>query len=85
MKIQGLVLSYLTTMLLVNPDRKDGRWQAAKLMHNCKTQTPEVYQLAKAKYCVFYLMNWLHISQSTRDRILHSRLYNAIRKNHDFN
>lgn len=84
MKIQGLVLSYLTTMLLVNPDRKDGRRQAAKLMHNCKTQTPEVYQLAKAKYCVFYLMNWGHIRINAWQKIVSSKFYNFLRKNHTF-
>lgn len=84
MKTQGLILSYLTTALLVNPDKKEGRKQADALMTDCKASTPEIYGLAKSKYQVFCGMNRLHIGKPIWDRILNSKLYNRVRGNHTF-
>ena len=84
MKIQGLVLSYLTTALLVHPDRKEGRRLAATLMKDIKAAAPEVYALAKPKYSAFRVMNRVHMSKRGWEQILHSGLYNAICGNHDF-
>ena len=84
MKIQGLLLSYLTTTLLVNPDRKAGRISAEKTMAQYRTDAPEVYALAMRKYQVFQLLNRLHISKAAWDKILNSSLYNRLRKNHTF-
>ena len=84
MKIQGLVLSYLTTALLVHPDRKEGRRLAATLMKDIKAATPEIYALAKPKYSAFRVMNWVHMSKQGWEAILNSQLYNKIRRNHDF-
>lgn len=84
MKTQGLLLSYLTTALLVNPDRAAGRAQASALMEACKKGLPEVYTLALRKYRVFLLMNHLHITKQGWEKILHSKAYNALRRKHDF-
>lgn len=84
MKIQGLLLSYLTTSLLVHPDKKTGRQLASDRMAECKAAAPEVYALAKRKYQVFHLMNRLHIDKQTWDKALNSKLYNTLRKNHTF-
>lgn len=84
MKIQGLLLSYLTTALLVDPDKKAGRRLARERMNECRTMAPEAYALAKQKYAVFCLLNRLHISKETWDKILGSKLYNRLRKNHSF-
>lgn len=84
MKIQGLLLSYLTTTLLVNPDRKAGRITAENIMKQYQTDAPEVYALAMRKYQVFQLLNRLHISKAAWDKILNSSLYNRLRKNHTF-
>ena len=84
MKIQGLLLSYLTTSLLVNPDKKEGRHLAHSQMAKRKLDAPESYNLAQKKYQVFCLLNRLHISKSVWDAILNSSLYNRIRKNHSF-
>lgn len=84
MKIQGLVLSYLTTALLIYPDRTQGREIARKQIDRCQKQAPRVAALAWKKYCVFVAMNRLHISIDVWNRILHSTLYNRIRKNHTF-
>ena len=84
MKVQGLLLSYLTTALLVNPDRKAGRILARECMAEFMDKAPESYQLALPKYRVFELLNRLHIDKSAWDAILSSRLYNRLRRNHDF-
>lgn len=84
MKIQGLMLSYLTTALLVNPDKKEGRRLAQMLMAKRQSDAPESYNLAQRKYQVFCLLNRLHVSKSVWDAILASSLYNRIRKNHSF-
>jgi len=84
MKIQGLLLSYITTTLLVNPDKKAGRAAAKVQMEKRMADVPEAYNIAKRKYQIFCLMNHLHIGKATWDAILNSSLYNRIRKNHSF-
>lgn len=84
MKTQGLILSYLTTALLVEPNRKGGRRLAAALMHDCKADTPEIYALGKTKYRILRGMNRAHMRKQGWEKILHSRIYNAVRGNHNF-
>lgn len=84
MKIQGLLLSYLTTALLVSPDRRMGRMLAKQRMEECHENAPKAFDLAKQKYRVFSLMNRLHFDKSTWDKILNSKIYNKIRNNHSF-
>ena len=62
-KAQVLLLSYLTTVLLVEKDRKAGRQLAKAQMEAFKEGIPETYDLAVKKYQVFSLMNDLHISK----------------------
>lgn len=84
MKTQGLLLSYLTTALLVNPDRKAGRKQAEAMMKYFRDNNPEVYELAKKQYMVFCGMNLVHMNKKRWETILQSRLYNKLRRNHSF-
>lgn len=83
-KLQGLLLSYLTIALLLDPDRKEGRLLARQIMAACNSDAPEVYGLVKEKYAIFSLMNRLHIRKQAWDRILGSRLYSCLRKKHSF-
>lgn len=84
MKIQGLLLSYLTTAMLVEPNKKAGRELAKKQMALCKEKAPKAWELAQNKYRVFCLLNRFHITKKTWDALLGSKLYNNIRKNHSF-
>lgn len=84
MKIQGLLLSYLTTAMLVEPNKKSGRELAKKQIALCKEKAPKAWELAQNKYRVFCLLNRLHITKKTWDALLGSKLYNNIRKNHSF-
>lgn len=83
-KIQELLLSYLTTVLLVNPDKKAGRQLAKQQMQICQTEAPLSYHLIKRKYQVFQILNRLHINKQTWDSILNSRAYRVILKKHNF-
>ncbi len=85
MKAQGLLMSYLTTAMLVCPDRKQGREMGEKMMEYFRDHLPGAYEKAAKQYDIFKLLNRLHISKKTFERVLHSKLYNKLRNNHDFN
>ena len=85
MKAQGLLLSYLTTAMLVEPDKKKGRQMGAEMMEKFRTGMPRAYELAKKQYAAYRIMNRLHISKQTFEKVLQSRLYNKFRRKHDFN
>lgn len=84
MKIEGLLLSHLTTALLVNPDKKAGRRMAQIQMARCKTNIPEIYTLAKRKYQVFCLLNWFHIGKKSWDRLINTSIYTKLQNKHSF-
>jgi len=84
MKIRGLLMSYLTTTLLVHPDQSAGRQLAKRQIDRCKADAPAVYALVKRAYPVFVLLNLMHIDKRRFDRILNSKAYNTLRKNHTF-
>lgn len=83
-KIQELLLSYFTTALLVNPDKKSGRQLAAQQITEVCETAPEIFDLVRRKYQIFTLMNRLHISKQTWDAILNSKFYSTMRKNYTF-
>lgn len=84
MKIQGLLLSYITTVLLIEDDRKKGRNMAENMMNIFKTEIPKVYSLSVKQYNIFKIMNILHMNKHQWDSICSSSIYNKIRHNHDF-
>ena len=79
-KIEELFLSYLTTVLLVNPQKSEGRKQALQQKDSLCAAAPEIFAAAKRKYQVFSLMNRLHISKKTWDSLMNSGIYKMIRK-----
>ena len=85
MKAQGLLLSYITTALLVEPDKRKGRGMGEAMMELFRREMPRTCQLAARQYRVFRLMNRLHISKSAWEKILHSRAYNLLRHGREFN
>ena len=84
MKVQGLLLSYFTTSMLVNPDKKAGSAMGSAMMELFRRELPRTAELAGGQYKIFCLMNKLHISRALFEKMLNSRLYNKIRHNHDF-
>ena len=81
-KTEELFLSYLTTVLLVNPNKAEGRKLASSQKDLLGAMAPEILASAGRKYQVFSLLNRLHISKKTWDNVMHSKIYNAIRKNY---
>ena len=84
MKAQGLLLSYLTTVMLVEKDKRKGRRKGEAMMRRFRTKLPRTAQLAEQQYRIFCMLNRMHISKTTFERVLRSRLYNMVRHNHDF-
>lgn len=74
-KLEVVLLSYFVTTLLADRNRKEGRALAATQFQQCAERTPEVAASIKRKYEIFCLMNRLHQTDATWDRILHSALY----------
>lgn len=84
MKIQAVVMMYLTTALLAHPDRTVGRRLGKKLMDVCWTDAPEIYRMLLYKYRIYKILSRLHVSKSTWDSFLRSDLYNFLRGNRNF-
>ncbi|MDY5578099.1 MAG: glycosyltransferase family 2 protein [Lachnospiraceae bacterium] len=84
MKVQGLLLSYLKTVLLVEKDKKRGRNLGESMMNSIKKEVPYTYELARKQYKYMEAMNYFHITKKTFEAILHSKIYNKLRHNHDF-
>lgn len=74
-KLAVVLLSYFVTTLLADPNRKEGRALAETQFRQCVELAPQVAVSVKKKYGVFYLMNRLHQTDATWDRILRSSLY----------
>ncbi len=83
-KIQEFLLSYLTTALLVHPDRNLGRRLARTQMAACQTAVPQAYAMAKWKYQIFSAMSRLHITKQAWDRVLQSEAYRLLRRKKGF-
>ena len=84
LKIVALLMSYFSIVLLSDPDRKEGRALAAEQYRQCAALAPDVADSIKRKYHIFVLMNRLHFTNDTWERILRSPLYNKMRGNHSF-
>ncbi len=84
MKAQGLLLSYLTTVLLIEKNHRKGRYMGSKMMNAFKKAMPETYELAVKQYKIFRLMNYLHINKNGWEKIKSSAVYNTLRGNHSF-
>ena len=80
-KIQELFLSYLTTVLLINPNRAEGRKMARVQRDKIQEIAPEVIAKGQKKYQMFLMMNHLHISKKNWDSLMNSKVYNRLRKN----
>lgn len=78
-KIRALLLRYLTTVLLLDPDRKKGRSTARDRMSRIRTEIPRVYEMSCRQYQLLLGLNLLHVSKETWDGFLRSEAYRKIR------
>ena len=84
MKTSELLMSYFTTVLLSEPDKKKGRKAADGMLAVFRIEYPEVAAAVEKKYKVFRLLNRLHISKGTWEALMRSRLYRKLRGEADF-
>lgn len=84
MKAQGLLLSYITIVMLVEKNKKAGRELGDKMMARFRKYMPMTFDMAVKQYKIFRLMNGCHVNKKTWEAISHSKLYNMLRHNHDF-
>jgi hypothetical protein len=84
LKAQGVLLAYITTVMLVEPDRKKGRQLGKAMMAKFRDQLPGAYERSVMQYRIFSCMNCLHLKKTTWERILNSKLHRMLRHSHDF-
>ena len=79
-KTRSLLLRYLTTVLLLEPDRKKGRMTAQEMVFKIQAGMPQVWEMSRRQYQVFLCLNRLHIPKEKWDSFLQSGVYKTIRK-----
>lgn len=84
MKTAELLLSYFTTVLLSEPDKKKGRTEAKKMLERFWQEYPKAAAAVGEKYKFFCLLNRLHISKHTWESVMRSKLYRKLRGEQDF-
>lgn len=84
MKIQGVLISYLVTALLVERNKAKGRRYAVDMVKFVKNALPEVYSLSKKQYLILRVLNLLRINKKSFEAFLNSKIYNKLRAKHDF-
>ena len=79
-KLGRLMLAYYTTLLMCSPSFKAGRKEAAESMAASQKAVPSICDFISRRYSMMVIMNHLHISKNTFQKLLHSRLYALIKK-----
>ena len=79
-KARALLLRYLTTVLLLEPDRRKGRIKAREMMNRIRDGIAPVWDMTHRHYLLFVGLNTMHISKKTWDDLLQSGIYKALRK-----
>lgn len=83
-KAQGLLMSYLTTALLVCPDKKSGRAMAEKAVQDFSRRFPETYRQMAGKYKALQLCNRLNLTGARFQTLLDNPIIRKIRGKHSF-
>lgn len=78
-KTAGLLMSYDSTVLLVDPHRSQGRRRAGKMMQLFRQQLPRVFALTRKQYLVFYAMNLLGLKKRHWEAVRDSGWYQRLR------
>lgn len=84
MKAQGLLMGYLTTVLLIEKDRPKGRRLAGSMMGKIKQIMPMTYNAAKKQYLIIRLMNHLHMDKQMLEKMLNSGIYYKLKGKRGF-
>ena len=73
-KIAGLLMSYLTTQMLVNPNKPAGREAAWAMMDYVRKEAPFVWTMAEKKFRVYMLLNRFHVSKNLFESMLRLKM-----------
>lgn len=79
LKTKILLMSFLTILLLVEPNKKQGRVHCKKVVNQIKEHMPNVYKMVRFKIIVLNIMNRLHISKQTMNKLMASKVYRMIK------
>lgn len=83
-KIHLLLLSFMVTSMLCDPDRKQGVKRVDRLMGYIAGKDRKVVDMTLRHYRILKTLNTMHIGLDGYNRMLHSRLYNKVRHNKSF-
>lgn len=83
-KLSRLILSYLVTVLLSSPIRREGRIEAKKLLKQVQIDGTEIYRKIRVRYYFLMGCSYFKITVRQYQKVLKSRIYNRIRKNKNF-
>lgn len=83
-KIHLLLLSFMVTSMLCDPDRKQGVRRVDQLMGYIAQKDRHVVDMTMKHYKILKMLNLAHVGLDGYNRILHSRLYNKVRHNKSF-
>ena len=83
-KVRDVLLSYITTVMLVMPDRKKGRALGKIAISSVQERLPDAYAMGAKQCKIFTWMNRLHIRKETWDKALSSSWYRKLKHDHNF-
>lgn len=83
-KLETVFLSYFKLTCLAERSRVLGRKNAMKMYQELIYNQRELKRQIQIKYCLFMLMNRLHVSLALYNQLLSLPIYNVLRNNHDF-
>ena len=79
-KLGRLMLAYYTTLFMTSPSFKEGRTEAETYMSQSLQVIPDICSFIMKRYKTMRILNILHISKSTFQKMMQSRLYSAIKR-----
>lgn len=83
-KIHLLLLSFMVTSMLCDPDRKKGVARVDQLMGYIAKKDRHVVEMTMSHYKILKLLNAAHVGLEGYNRMLNSKLYNKLRHNKSF-
>lgn len=83
-KIHLLLLSFMVTSMLCDPDRKKGVAHVDQLMGYIAKKDRHVVEMTMSHYKILKLLNAAHVGLEGYNRMLNSKLYNKLRHNKSF-
>lgn len=83
-KLETVFHSYFKMACLAEKPKTLGYQKSRKIYRELIQNQSELCKQLRVKYCLFMLMNRLHVDISLFNQLLSLPIYNSIRKNHDF-